>query len=98
MTILLHYLFKCDFRMCTKLIARGAHIDYVNSNGNTALQLCVENSVLDAVAYLLKKGANPHICDLYGEDACDKAKKNGIALKFWQFNNCNPKLKQKVNE
>ena len=84
--------------MSSKLLARGANIDYVNSNGNTALHLCIENKVYDAVAFLLKKGANPHIADMNGEDSCYKAKKNGTALKFWQFNNCNPRLIIKCNE
>lgn len=76
LTILMQYLFKNDFKMATRLIVRGAKIDYVNSNGNTAIHLCVENGLEDAVNYLLKKGANPHIMDLSLEDACDKAKKN----------------------
>ena len=62
--------------MARKLLVRGANLDYVNSNGNTALHLCVENQLNSAVEFLLKKGANPHIMDLSGEDACDKAKKN----------------------
>jgi ankyrin repeat protein len=62
--------------MCSKLIVRGADVNYVNTNGNTALHLCIENSLVDAVTFLLKKGANPHIMDLGDEDACDKAKKN----------------------
>jgi len=31
--------------------------------------------------------------DLMGEDACDKAKKNGMAVDIPEFNNCNIKLK-----
>jgi len=76
LTILIQYLFNKDFKMCSKLIVRGADVNYVNRNGNTALHLCVENNLTDAVNFLLKKGANPHIMDLSGEDACDKAKKN----------------------
>jgi ankyrin repeat protein len=66
--------------MCSRLLVRGADINHVNRNGNTALHLCVENSLLDAINFLLKKGANPHIADLSNEDACDKAKKNSISL------------------
>ena len=76
MTILMHYLFKQDLKMCSKLIVRGANVNYANRNGNTALHLCVENNLVEAVNFLIKKGANPHIMDLAGEDACDKAKKN----------------------
>lgn len=36
--------------------------------------------MLEAVSFLLKKNADPHIMDLSGDDACDKAKRNGIAL------------------
>lgn len=37
MTILMIYLFKSNFKMASKLIRRGANIDYCNENGNTAL-------------------------------------------------------------
>lgn len=79
--------------MCSRLLVRGANINHVNKNGNTALHLCVENSILEAVNYLLKKGANPHIADFANEDACDKAKKNGLSLKVLAFNNCSAPLK-----
>ena len=75
LTLLMQYLFKLDFKMCSKLLVRGANIDHVNKNGNTAIHLCVENSLIEAVHYLIKKNANPHIMDFAGEDACDKAKK-----------------------
>lgn len=42
-TILVHQLFSGNFLMASRLIVRGAQIDYVNKNGNTALHLCVEN-------------------------------------------------------
>lgn len=75
--------------MASRLVVRGAKIDYVNKNGNTALHLCIESKLVDAVKFLLFKGANPHIMDLSGECACDKAKKNGMAVEIPEFNNCN---------
>lgn len=33
--------------------------------------------------------------DLAGEDACDKAKKNGMALTIQTFNNCSISFKKK---
>jgi ankyrin repeat protein len=80
LTILMHYLFKGNLKMASKLIVRGADVNYCNKNGNTALHLCIENNLKEAVVCLLKKGANPHIMDLNDEDSCDKAKKNGMAL------------------
>lgn len=65
--------------MASRLLVRGAYIDYVNRNGNTALHLCVQNKLKDAVNFLLFKGANAHIMDLEGKDACDHAKANGLA-------------------
>jgi ankyrin repeat protein len=49
LTILVQYLYKKDFKMSAKLIVRGANVDYVNINGNTALHLCVENNLTEAV-------------------------------------------------
>ncbi len=94
----MHYLFKCDFKMSSKLIVRGSDINYVNKNGKTAMHLCVENKNIEAIGFLIKKGANPHILDLGNEDCCDKAKSNGVAMAFWQFNNCNVNLKRKPSQ
>lgn len=52
-------------------------------------------SFYEPIHFLLKKGANPHIMDLNSEDACDKAKRNGLAVFLPQFNNCSPKLKKR---
>lgn len=67
-----------NWTMCSKLIVRGAKIDYVNKNGNTAFHIMVTNKNEEAVNFLLRKGANPHIMDLEAKDACDKAKENGL--------------------
>ncbi len=80
--------------MCRKLIARGASVDYVNRNGHTAIGLMVEHNLHEPINFLFEMGADPHIMDLGGEDACDKAKKGGIALIIPQFNNCNATLKK----
>lgn len=92
-TILVHHLFSNNLKMASRLMVRGAKIDYVNKNGLTALHLCVENKLKEAVEFLLFKGANPHIMDLKGEDACDKAKANGLAKVIPEFNNCSTKKK-----
>ena len=84
-TKLVHQLFSGNMKMASRLIVRGAQIDYVNRNGQTALHLCVANKLIDAVEFLLFKGANPHIMDLEGEDACDKAKSNGLARAIPEF-------------
>lgn len=49
LTILMQYLFKQDFKMASKLLVRGSDFDYVNSNGMTALHLCVENNLPESV-------------------------------------------------
>jgi ankyrin repeat protein len=93
-TILVHQLFSKNMKMASRLIVRGAQIDYVNRNGQTALHLCVanhcaDNNLQDAVEFLLFKGANPHIMNLEGLDACDIAQANGLARAIPEFNNCN---------
>ena len=50
LTVLMHYLFKNDFKMASKLIVRGANVNYVNRNGNTALHLCIENNMMPSEA------------------------------------------------
>lgn len=93
-TILIHHLRNRkekndDFKMASNLIVRGADINYVNSNGYTALHIMVENKNIEAVKFLLSKNAERHLMDLNGEDACDKAKKNGLGDMFPIFFDCN---------
>ena len=82
--------------MASRLLVRGSNINYVNRNGYTALHICVQNKLIDATNFLLLKGANPHIMDFEGKDACDHAKDNGMAQIIQVFNNCNPKIKVKA--
>ena len=84
----MHQLFSGHIDMASRLIVRGANIDYVNSNGYSALYLCVENMNYQAVKFLLQKGADPHIMDQCGFDACDRAKNNGMISEFKQFQDC----------
>ena len=63
-----------NFRMSTRLILRGARVDYVNKDGKTALNICVENQMMEQIHYLLYKNANPHIMGLDEQDSCDLAK------------------------
>ena len=78
-TILTHQVMQMNFKMVRNLIARGAQVDYVNQFGLTALHICVEKKLAKPVEYLLFKNANPHLMDLNEMDACDKAKRNGMA-------------------
>jgi len=79
--------------MASRLIVRGSDIDYVNSNGETALHICVTNKLHTSIKFLLNRGAEPHIMDLKGEDACDKAKANGIIEDYKDFQNCSYRKK-----
>lgn len=86
-----------DFKMARKMISRGADINYVNRDGLTPLHLCVEKKRVEAVKFLLEKGAQQHIVDMEGRDACDKAKANGLADQVEEFHNCNPRKKLLAN-
>lgn len=93
MSILLILLLQQDFILAKRLLLRGANVDYVNSNGYTALHLCIENQQLQAIKFLLDNNANPHIMDLSGEDACDKASFLGLQKDYPELNACNLSLK-----
>jgi ankyrin repeat protein len=60
--------------MAKKLLNRGANIDYVNREGKTVLVLATQLLRMQSIQFLLDRGANPHIEDLTGQDACDYAK------------------------
>ena len=88
MTILMHNVLAGNYSLCSKLIYRGAKIDIVNMEGKSALHICVEKRLNEAVEYLLYKGANPHILDLNEQDCCDKAKHNGLQYQVNALNVC----------
>lgn len=83
-------------RMARKLLQRGAQINYVNSNGNTALHLCVQNKLVKSCEFLLQKGANQYIMDFNGKCACDMAMENDFVGSMYEFVNCNINKKVKV--
>lgn len=91
----MHMLQHGNYKMCTRLLHRGANINHINKHGKTALHICVENKMQPQIDYLIFKGANPHILDFQELDCCDKAKYNGLAITNKVFNNCNIKKKLK---
>ena len=79
--------------MARKLLKRGAHINYVNRNGNTVLHLCVQRKLPKATNFLLDRDANPHIMDLQQKDSCDMAKDNGFCEVVPKLMDVNPHRK-----
>lgn len=73
-TPFMRYALYSNFEMAKKLLNRGADIDYVNREGKTALVMAVQMLRIDSIHFLLEKGANPHLEDLTGQDACDYAR------------------------
>ena len=69
-------------------------MNYCNQNGLTALHFCIDNNLVEAVSFLLNAGANPHIMDLSGQDACDKAKENDNFRGMPDFNKCSLRYKR----
>jgi hypothetical protein len=51
-------MFEGNLNMARKLLKRGADINYVNCNGNTALHMCVYRGLIEQVKFLLQAGAN----------------------------------------
>jgi ankyrin repeat protein len=66
MTPLLACILSMQFDLAQKMIKRGANIDKVNKNGKTYLLQCIEQMNMQAVGFLLKNNANPHIEDASG--------------------------------
>jgi ankyrin repeat protein len=79
-----------------KLIARGANVNFTSSSseyGQTLLIQAIRKHKKHAIEFLLDHGANPHIEDLSGNDACDHAQKHGLAAHYEELANCNKKLR-----
>ena len=53
MTILMQQLYAGNINMASRLVVRGANVNYVNRNGQTALHMCVMNMKKDAVKFLI---------------------------------------------
>lgn len=69
-------------------------MDFVNKYGMTALHLAVEFQKMDAVKYLVLKGANFHVEDINEEDVCDKMKEINLT-DYPETKNCSAKVRQK---
>ena len=86
-----------------QLLQRGSDINHVSSKtGWTPLHWAIESKIESKfIKFLLKNGAEPHIEDVNGLDACDKAKKieryRGISLLTDPNSGCgaNPSLRTK---
>jgi uncharacterized protein len=50
-----------SFETAARLITRGANVNYQNNEGKTALILAVIEDHIEAIKFLLEKGADPHI-------------------------------------
>jgi len=95
----MHTLLEENLMMARKLINRGANINYVNGNGQTALHICVMHNTMKSIEWLLKqKKIDRHISDLEGNDPCDLAKRDPSLLDhFHEFSNCNPRMKHSAS-
>jgi len=80
-TIFSRYLLMENFDICQKLIESGWKINHININGKTPLHLVVECRKIEAIEFLLERGADPHIENFYGEDICEKIQKYNLKLK-----------------
>ena len=65
--------------ICGLLIEKGADVNAVSNDGETALMYAAQNAKLDVVMLLLKKGANPKLKDKAGKTALEYAKGGEIS-------------------
>lgn len=62
------------FEQASKYLQRGANINKRNREGKTVLIMAIESGNEMATKFLLGKGAELHLEDNTGKDACDYAK------------------------
>ena len=53
--------------MAIRIIRRGADVNFINSNGKTALHLAIEQKNIEAIQFLVKNKADVYIEDKNGE-------------------------------
>jgi len=79
-----------------RYVARGADVDHTSEAsqfGQTLLIQAIRHRRLPTIEFLLDHGANPHIQDLAGLDACDHALKHGLAQNYEELSKCDPALR-----
>jgi len=72
-SLLVKTLLAEQYELASKLIIRGADVDFRNSDGQTALTIAINLRRIPMAKYLLVNGANPHIEDRTSKDSCDYA-------------------------
>eukprot|EP00347_Sterkiella_histriomuscorum_P000748 403374657 len=88
------YVLFNNFDNAKKLLQRGANIDYTNREGKTAVIMAIEQLRLESIKFLLQNGANPHVEDFTGKDACDYARLGNIKA-FSELLQCNNQANRK---
>ena len=61
----------CDVAKIESLLSRGIHVDTRDSRGYTLLRLAAETGKVQAVKYLISKGADPALRDNIGRNSLD---------------------------
>lgn len=77
-------------------VNRGANVNQTNPKfeyGATLLIQAIKQEREDAIGFLLDHGANPHIEDMSGMDACDYAAKHGMLDAFPDLATCDHSLR-----
>lgn len=93
-TLLMLYLNRGKMSVVSKLIIRGADINYQNTRGRSALHMAVEKKMKERIIReLLNEGANPHLEDAAGWDVCDKGRSLYPSIK--EFGVCKPSMRVK---
>lgn len=64
------------------LMLRGADVNRKDRWGNTPLHLAVINQNHEAIHSLMKNGSDPHLTNLYGKSALDKAEESSSIHSF----------------
>lgn len=103
-TLLMHYLLHTEelaqggdtsaqrlSEFARKFISRGADVNFTSQVvefGQTVLIQAIRMRNHAAIEFLLQNGADPHIADMAGMDACDHAQRHGLAQAYPQLAMC----------
>jgi glutaminase len=68
---------KGDLNELRRLVARNVDINRADYDGRTALHLAASDGRIDALRFLLERGANPDVSDRWGNQPLDDAERGG---------------------